>query len=264
MRRPASPLCFRSLPLQVQVTTLYRTAIETGLQNVLYVAALLAAGKLVHPVVFLVGTSFVHYPRYIATYFFRGSDLDFGRFKMDTLFFKAVALSHVACRYFVALLAAFRSRTGAESDIGDGDGGGDGGGGGGCDSTMVVAAMSLALIIAGSTVSALASRALGMDGTYFGPELGICEMKWVTAFPYNCVPHPMIVGQIVAFGGVHLLPEFRAAWPWLMPAHCALYLLVMVQEHLDLHAKAGESGRVAGYYGGKEGGGIAAAAKKLL
>lgn len=162
---------------------------------------------------------------------------------------KVVALSHVACRYVSALLATFHSITGEENDIGH--------------DTMMLVAMSLAMIIAGSTVSTLASRALGMDGTYFGPELGVCNMKWVTAFPYNCVPHPMIVGQLVGFAGIHLLPEFRAAWPWLMPAHCAFYLLVMAQEHFDLHAKAGESGRVAGYYGGERGG-MLAAAKKLL
>lgn len=124
--------------------------------------------------------------------------------------------------------------------------------------------VSLTMIIAGSTVSTLASRALGVDGTYFGPELGFCEMKWVTAFPYSCVPHPMIVSQLVAFVGVHLLPEFRSAWPWLMPVHCALYVVVMVQEHLDLHAKAGECGRVAGYYGGEGGGTVVAATKKLV
>ncbi|CAN0575056.1 unnamed protein product, partial [Ectocarpus sp. 12 AP-2014] len=193
-----------------------------GLQNILYVAVLFAAGRLVHPVVFLVGTSFVHYPRYITTYFHRGSDLDFGRFKLDALFFKVVALSHVAWHYVAAVLATLGSKAEVEGVSGSG-----GGGGGGFDA---IVAVSLALIIAGSTVSTLASRALGVDGTYFGPELGVCEIKWVTAFPYSCVPHPMIVGQLLAFAGVHLLPEFRAAWPWLIPAHCAFYLVVMLQE----------------------------------
>eukprot|EP00752_Nemacystus_decipiens_P018312 g16428.t1 len=236
--------------LVVNVTILYRAAIETGFQNILYVAALFAAGRLVHPVVFLVGTSFVHYPRYMSTYFHRSSDLDFGRFKLDALFFKVVALSHVAFRYVAALLATFASRAEAESGMGD--------------AGLVFVAVSLLLIIAGSTVSTLASKALGMDGTYFGPELGICEMKWVTAFPYSCVPHPMIVGQIVAFAGVHLLPEFRAACAWLMPAHCAFYLVVLLQEHFDVYAKAGESGRVAGYQGGSGGIIATASGKKLL
>lgn len=80
------PVVLAALP-SLQVTKLYRTAIETGLQNILYVTALLAAGRLVRPVVFLAGTSFVHYPRYITTYYHRSSDLDFGRFKLDALFF---------------------------------------------------------------------------------------------------------------------------------------------------------------------------------
>lgn len=253
-------------PPPEQVTALYRAAIETGLQNILYVAALFAAGRMVHPVVFLAGTSFVHYPRYIATYYHRGSDLDFGRFKSDALFLKVVALSHVACRYASALLTTFRSSAGevaaaAAVESGEVDDSG-GGGGGGHDTAVMLAAASIAMIVAGAAVSVLASRALGVDGTYFGPELGICEMKWVTAFPYSCVPHPMIVGQLVAFAGVHLLPEFRAAWPWLMPAHCALYLLVMAQEHLDFHAKADKSGRVPGYGGTERS--VAAATKKKV
>ena len=212
------------------MTILYRMIIEVGLNHFLYVVCLYAASKLVHPAVFLVGTSFVHYPRYMTTYFHR-TDVQFGNFKGDVLFFKVIALAHVAVRYVLAL-----SSTGFSS-IGD----------------AAIVAASLAMIFAGGAVSSLATKALGVDGTYFGPELGMCEMKWVTDFPYNVIPHPMIVGQLVAFAGVHLLPEFRASWPWLMPVHCALYLMVMVQEQFDVHAKATESGRVPGY-GGANGG----------
>lgn len=216
---PFRPVC--------QVTIVYGMIIEIGLNHFLYVICLYTAGRLVHPVVFLVGTSFVHYPRYITTYFHR-RDVQFGNFKADVLFFKVIALAHITFRYISALFSAgFLS----------------------AENPLIVAA-SLGMIVAGSTVSSLATKALGIDGTYFGPELGMCEMKWVTGFPYNVFPHPMIVGQLVAFAGVHLLPEFRATWPWLMPAHCAFYLAVMMQEQFDVYRKVNESGRIAGY-GGK-------------
>ncbi|CAN0246095.1 unnamed protein product [Pylaiella littoralis] len=242
----------------VQVTVLYRAIIETGLQNLLYVVALFAVGRLIHPVAFLVGTSFVHYPRYITTYYHRSSDVNFGTFKSDALFFKVVALSHIGCRYAMALFYTFTSTSAAaaaeETIMGTANTFGDGINNDSTTGGTILVALSLAMITFGTAVSTLAAKALGVNGTYFGPELGMCEMKWVTGFPYNChVPHPMIVGQLVAFLGVHLLPEFRAAWPWLMPAHCAFYVVVMMQEHFDVHAKAGKSGRVAGYNGGVEG-----------
>lgn len=201
-----------------QVTILYRFIIDVGLQNVLYTVALYIVGRLVHPAIFLVGTSFVHYPRYITTYYNR-TDVNFGTFKSDVLFFKVIALCHIAYRYASALLLA---------------------GGTSADPLTVVA--SLAMIIVGSAVSSLATKALGIDGTYFGYELGMCEAERVTTFPFNVIPHPMIVGQLFAFAGVHLLPEFREAWPWLIPAHCIMYTLVLLQEEFDVFKgkKAGE------------------------
>lgn len=234
-----------SHPIRVpgQVTILYRLTIETGLHNLLYLAVLFAIGRLVHPNVFRAGTSFVHYARYITTYYYRGSEVNFGIFKADALFFKVVALSHISLRYMWALFFTFSSGTApsvaAEGAVGDAN----------LNDSIILVGLSLVLITAGSVVSMLATKALGLDGTYFGPELGVCKMKWVTSFPYNCVPHPMIVGQLVAFLGVHLVPEFRATWPWLMPVHCALYMVVMLQEHFDVHKRARESGRVAGYNG---------------
>jgi len=189
---------------------MYRMIIETGPQNILYVAALFAAGRLVHPVVFLAGTSFVHYPRYVTTYYHRGSDLDFGRFKSDALFFKTVALSHIGCRYVSAMLATSPPPAAA------------------------VAALSFFMVATGSAVSFLAARALGVDRTYFGAELGVCEMKQYRAPPHDHRPARDVLG-------VYLLPEFRAAWPWLMPTHWAFYIVVMMQEHFDVHAR-----RVAG------------------
>lgn len=189
----------------------------------LYVSALYMAGRLIDPLVFLVGTSFVHYLRYITTYYNR-TDVNFGTFKSDVLFFKIVALSHIAYRYLSILSA-------------------------GTSASLPTVTASLIMIVAGSTVSSLATKALGIDGTYFGSELGVCKTQWVTTFPYNVVPHPMIVGQLVALSGVHLIPEFRAAWPWLVPVHCTLYTIVMLQEQFDVY-KNKSSG--AGASGGPE------------
>ena len=56
---------------------------------------------------------------------------------------------------------------------------------------------SLVLIMGGHFVS-LCATALGVDGTYFGIELGVVKAdKFVTKFPYNVLPHP-VLGQVVA------------------------------------------------------------------
>ncbi|CAN0204587.1 unnamed protein product, partial [Ectocarpus sp. 8 AP-2014] len=187
---------------------------EIGCHNLLYAAALFVAGRLVHPNVFLLGTSFVHYPRYITTFYHRSSDVDPGAFKSAFLFFQAAALSHVGYRYVSALLVA-------SDPVGFGA------------TTEVI--VSPSLVLAGVSLSILVTKALGTNGAFLGRELGVCEMNRTAVFPYNCVPHPMIMCQLMALVGVHLLPEFRAAWPWLAPVHCAFCLVVMVQELFDVH-----------------------------
>ena len=59
---------------------------------------------------------------------------------------------------------------------------------------------------------------------YFGIELGVVEAdyKFVTKFPYNVLPHPMILGQVVALFGVHVAPQVSRARPLLVPIHIAL------------------------------------------
>jgi hypothetical protein len=70
-----------------------------------------------------------------------------------------------------------------------------------------------------------------MSRTYFGAELGIVPPARIEAAPYGLVPHPMILGSLIALLGVQLQPELRAAHPWLAPAHAALYLIHLAQEH---------------------------------
>ena len=65
---------------------------------------------------------------------------------------------------------------------------------------------SLVLIVAGYFASLCATAAKGADGTYFGIELGVvkADYKFVTKSPYNVLPHPMILGQVVALPCLHV------------------------------------------------------------
>lgn len=45
--------------------------------------------------------------------------------------------------------------------------------------------LSMCMIIVGYGISIKATSALGLERTYFGSELGHCEPKWVTEFPYG-------------------------------------------------------------------------------
>jgi hypothetical protein len=91
--------------------------------------------------------------------------------------------------------------------------------------------LSAALILGGVGLSLWAASSLGMSRTYFGAELGIVPPARIEAAPYGLVPHPMILGSLIALLGVQLQPELRAAHPWLAPAHAALYLNHLAQEH---------------------------------
>lgn len=74
------------------------------------------------------------------------------------------------------------------------------------------------------------ARALGSTRTYYGSELGEVAPQRVTTFPYSVVPHPMLLGNIVAFGGTLLHPGFRRAWWPLAVLHVALNGALIVME----------------------------------
>ena len=62
--------------------------------------------------------------------------------------------------------------------------------------------------------------------------------NFVSGFPYNCVPHPMIVGSMIGLLGFHKMASFRAALPYLVPMHCAMYMTHMIQEQVrDIYKK---------------------------
>lgn len=92
----------------------------------------------------------------------------------------------------------------------------------------------------GIFVSTMATATLGLSGTYFGIELGFvkADYKFVNSFPYNIFPHPMILGQVVAFGALYTIPHMHQGIVcpvWFMPLHIALYLVHMTQEIYDYH-----------------------------
>ena len=192
-----------------------------GFGNIVAYATLgaLAANLRSYPV-FLYATQFLHYLRYISTYYVR-KDVAFGTFKRDVLVFKSVALLQLFALYVAPFLP----------------------GGGHLAQDLCTRAEpcfrpdSLVLVAAGYFVSIAATTALGVDGTYFGIELGVvkADYKFVTQFPYNVLPHPMILGQVVALLGVHIVPQIRRRFPLLVPIHVALYLTHLCQESFDYH-----------------------------
>jgi len=170
---------------------------RVGWSNLAYVTLIALVSTLVgRPQIFLLGTSFVHYLMYIGTFAERGR-VAFGRFRRNVIFFKTLSLAQLAACY----LYFFEFNP-----------------------------LSLALIVTGFGLAAFAYRALGPERTFFGVELGFCPPRRVTAFPYNLVPHPMVVGAMIGLVGVELLAPLRGAIPWLVPAHLAFYALHLFQE----------------------------------
>jgi hypothetical protein len=79
--------------------------------------------------------------------------------------------------------------------------------------------------------------ALGIDKTYFGVELGYVNPNayFVSTFPYNIIPHPMIVGQLIGLCGIHYL--LMRDYQYLILGHILLYTTHMLQEIYDIHRK---------------------------
>lgn len=184
-----------------------------GLNNVALTAAYYVAGKYIHPRFFMCVTSFTHYCMYIATYHHRDR-INFGVFKRNVVFFKTIALTHLCWNYL----------TNFQYDP-----------------------VSLAMLVVGYSLSTAATVALGIDQTYFGVELGVMKPNFVGGFPYNCVPHPMIVGSMIGLLGFHKMATFRAELPYLVPMHCLMYATHMIQEQVrDIYKKDWGNGASSG------------------
>lgn len=92
------------------------------------------------------------------------------------------------------------------------------------------APLASVVVVAGFAISALAARALGLERTYYGWELGDVPHQRVTRFPYSVVPHPMLLGNVVAYGSTLLSADFRAAWWPLAVGHVALNAGLLLME----------------------------------
>jgi hypothetical protein len=90
--------------------------------------------------------------------------------------------------------------------------------------------VSLVIVSAGFLLNALGARALGSDRTYYGYELARLPPRKVTQFPYSRTAHPMLLGNIAAFGATMLNADFRWRWWPLAVAHVAMNLGLLMME----------------------------------
>lgn len=168
-----------------------------GWSNLVYLSAAYAMG----PGPFLILTSFRHYCIYMATFAFRSPPVAHGTLMRDAKLFKTIALMHLAIR-LLPLVQVPRDIPG------------------------------VALVALGFSITILATVQLGMVRTYFGSELGFVKPEWITGFPYNSIPHPMISGQLFAYSSV--LFWFKEEMPLetvaLVGGHMFCYMTHMVQE----------------------------------
>lgn len=198
------------LAWNVNFNTFLFDRIETllGLRNLAYITFVLGLWRAtgVYEVFFAL-TSFVHYFRYITTFYIRRG-IDFGSFKRDVLLFKSLALVQLFYHYLFPSKAVFQ-----------------------------LDYVSILMIATGYCISMAATNAIGLDRTYFAAELGIVEPKWINKFPYGYIPHPMIVSQIFALLGFFKAAHFREEWPYVVPIHVTLYLVHMLQEHFEVYIR---------------------------
>jgi len=90
--------------------------------------------------------------------------------------------------------------------------------------------LSLTVVAGGFLLNILAVRVLGSDRTYFGHELAGLPHRKIIAFPYSWTSHPMLFGNMAAFGGALLNADFRQYWWPLAAAHVALNFGVLIME----------------------------------
>jgi hypothetical protein len=90
--------------------------------------------------------------------------------------------------------------------------------------------LSLAVMVAGFGLNALAARVLGADRTYYGHEVAGLPHRRISAFPYSHIGHPMLVGNMAAHAGTMINEPFREQWWPLASMHVALNLGLLCME----------------------------------
>ena len=90
--------------------------------------------------------------------------------------------------------------------------------------------VSLGVMGCGVLLNMRAAAVLGIDRTYYGHEVLGLAPKRITAFPYSLTAHPMILGNVAAFGGTLINPAFVQDWWPLAGLHVALNIGLLVME----------------------------------
>ena len=90
--------------------------------------------------------------------------------------------------------------------------------------------LAILVMAAGFTLNITAARALGAKRTYYGYELADLPPKRITSFPYSLTAHPMLIGNMLAYGGTLLDETFRQNWWPLGILHVVLNLLIILNE----------------------------------
>lgn len=90
--------------------------------------------------------------------------------------------------------------------------------------------VSLGVMGCGVLLNMRAAAVLGIDRTYYGHEVLGLAPKRVTVFPYSLTAHPMILGNVAAFGGTLINPAFAQNWWPLAVLHVALNVGLLVME----------------------------------
>mmetsp|Transcript_15134 Transcript_15134/g.23026 ORF Transcript_15134/g.23026 Transcript_15134/m.23026 type:complete len:604 (+) Transcript_15134:215-2026(+) len=188
----------------IWVTTfsMYKFEENIGTYNAVYFTLAYLSG----PTAFLILTSFRHYVTYIATFAYRKPTVAHGYFMRDVRLCKTVALVQLAIR-----IAPFILTTETLTD------------------PYKIAGIISSLC--GFAITMLATVRLGWVRTYFGSELGFVKPEWIYGFPYGYVPHPMIVGQLIAFGSIlAAFPSMSLVCQALIGTHMTFYTIHMLQE----------------------------------
>jgi hypothetical protein len=89
---------------------------------------------------------------------------------------------------------------------------------------------SLAIISGGFLLNLRAAAVLGFDRTYYGQEVAGLPARRFSAFPYSLIAHPMIAGNVAAFGGTLMNPAFAEQWWPLACLHVALNIGLLTME----------------------------------
>ncbi|MEM7464281.1 MAG: methyltransferase, partial [Pseudomonadota bacterium] len=72
--------------------------------------------------------------------------------------------------------------------------------------------------------------ALGPNRTYYGVELDRMPTGRIHAFPYSLISHPMLIGNMLAYGALLLDSDFRNDWWPLAIIHVTLNLTIILME----------------------------------